>query len=93
VLCWLVIAKKRAFAAVRSLIDGSFPTSPPPHPNPHPLIDQITAKAYGAARDTNMTLDEAKWVVGLDWLLGQGLVGVFSCLLSLVGVLERLKGR
>lgn len=23
---------------------------------------QISAKAYGAARDTNMTLDEAKWV-------------------------------
>lgn len=27
-----------------------------------PAFLQITAKAYGAARDTNMTLDEAKWV-------------------------------
>lgn len=32
-------------------------SAPLPH---HP--PQITAKAYGAARDTNMTLDEAKWV-------------------------------
>eukprot|EP00882_Tetradesmus_deserticola_P028478 GHRQ01031730.1.p1 GENE.GHRQ01031730.1~~GHRQ01031730.1.p1 ORF type:complete len:187 (-),score=104.95 GHRQ01031730.1:26-586(-) len=27
-----------------------------------PAFLQISAKAYGAARDTNMTLDEAKWV-------------------------------
>ncbi|MEW5304685.1 MAG: hypothetical protein WDW36_007278 [Sanguina aurantia] len=27
-----------------------------------PAFLQITAKAYGAARDTNMTLEEAKWV-------------------------------
>ena len=27
-----------------------------------PAFLQITAKAYGAARDTNMTKDEAKWV-------------------------------
>ena len=27
-----------------------------------PAFLQITAKAYGAARDTEMTLDEAKWV-------------------------------
>ncbi len=26
------------------------------------LVRQISAKAYGAARDTNMTKDEAKWV-------------------------------
>jgi hypothetical protein len=28
----------------------------------NPAFLQITAKAYGAARDTNMTKDEAKWV-------------------------------
>lgn len=27
-----------------------------------PAFLQISARAYGAARDTNMTLDEAKWV-------------------------------
>lgn len=27
-----------------------------------PAFLQISAKAYGAARDTNMTKDEAKWV-------------------------------
>jgi hypothetical protein len=27
-----------------------------------PAFLQITAKAYGAARDTEMTKDEAKWV-------------------------------
>jgi hypothetical protein len=41
-----------ASGALRTL--GPRAHAPPPPP-------QITAKAYGAARDTNMTLDEAKW--------------------------------
>lgn len=57
-----------AFLELRSPPAPTRPALPPPPRAPlapsltHTRRTQISAKAYGAARDTNMRVDEAKWV-------------------------------